>query len=193
MAADSIFNTKQRAISPHMYQNRIGVRATVMAQVRNGLVTQDRRDLVSHRIVKEMLVAFYPYFSDTYNPIDHPDNIEVLIRDTRFLIDRALELDDSLRSARHVYDLILGREGDVCRIRDVPSPAIQRYVVAGNLTGAPDYLDDHSLIGLIVVPGLVRLDLQESLYGDGDTVTKTVVRRAWAFAQSDLLAVYSST
>lgn len=176
-----------------MYRNRIQIRATVMAQVRNGLVTQDRKQLVSQRLVKEMLVAFYPYFSDAYNPITHPENIEVLIRDTRFLIDRALELDHQLRSARNVYDLILGREGDVCRISDVPSPAIQRYVVAGNHTGAPDNLDDHSLIGLIVVPGLVRLELEESMFGDGDALTKTVVRSARAFAQSDLSAVYSST
>lgn len=157
-----------------------------------GLVTANMSAEITGGLVTEMLVAFHPYFSDAYKPIDEDQNIEVLIRDTRFLIIKARELDEKLRSARHLYDLILGREGDECRISGVPSPAIQRYETAGNDSGYPYYLDDHSLIALIVVPGLIRFELEEDLYGTDDRLTKAVVRHARAFAQADILEALRS-
>ncbi|KAK7734086.1 hypothetical protein SLS63_004371 [Diaporthe eres] len=138
-------------------------------------------------LITEMLVAFHPYFSDAYKPIAQPQNIEVLIRDTRFLIVKARELDERLRSARHLYDLILGKEGEECRISGVESPAIVRYEVARNESRTPIYFDEHTLLALIVVPGLIRFGIEEALYGTDDTVTKSVVRHARAFAQTDLL------
>lgn len=169
------------------YQNRIQSRATLMGLVRGGLVKADRYHLITRWLVTEMLVAFHPYFSDSYKPVNQPQNIEVLIRDTRSLILKARELDDKLRSARHVYDLILGREGDVCRISGVPSPAIQSYDSSN-----PVYLNDHSLIGLIVVPGLVKFNLEESIYEADDVLTKSVVRHARAFPQREILAAVTS-
>ncbi|KKY31815.1 hypothetical protein UCDDA912_g08240 [Diaporthe ampelina] len=185
---ESLFDSGQRLVTPQQYEARIQQRAALMDQIRNGLVHPNRNDIITGWLVTEMLVAFHPYFSDVYKPIDHAQNIEVLIRDTKFLVEKARELDGKLRSARRVYDLILGREGAVCRISGVPSPALQRYVRAGNESRDPDYLDDDSLISLIVVPGLVRLDVTDSIYDDDDTLTRTVVRHARAFAQTDLLA-----
>lgn len=169
------------------YQTRIKERARVMDQVRKGLVKWECYSAVTAGLVAEMLAAFHPYFSDSYKPIDHPENIEVLIRDTRFLVLKARELDAKLRSARYVYDLILGKPGKVCEISGVDSPAVQRYDSA-----YPAYLKDSLSIALIVVPGLVKFDLEESIYADDDEVKKVVVRHARAFEHADLVAVMPS-
>lgn len=166
------------------FRARIQNRANIMNMVRSGLVRPDRVHLITRWLVTEMLVAFHPYFSDTYKPIDKPQNIEVLIRDTRSLIVMARELDNKLRGARHVYDLILGREGDVCGISGVPWPAIQRYDATDQY-----YLQDPSTIGLIVVPGLMKFDIQESIYTADDAVNKSIVLHARAFTQRHLSAV----
>lgn len=159
-----------------------------MQQLRNSRV--EHPNLYNDKtgqIVKEMLTAFYPYFSDVYKPIDKPQNILSLIQDTYTLISKARELDEKLRSAGHVYDMILGKTNAVCDITDIPPPAIQRYVLEGSARD-PDYLDDEE-ISLIVVPGLFKFTIEENLYDIDDTLTKTVVRRARAFAQADLFAL----
>lgn len=175
-----------------MYQNRIQNRAVLMQQIRDGLVKRNRHNLITGWLVTEMLAAFHPYFSDSYKPIDKPQNIEVLIRDTRFLVVKARQLDEKLRSARHMYDLILGRDGEVCRISGVRSPAIQRYEFAGNDSKDPHYFHDDTRIALIVVPGLIRYDLEDELYSTDDKLTRAVVRHAKAFAQTDVFAALSS-
>lgn len=170
------------------YQSHIKSRAGVMDQVRKGLVTRTAYNAVTRFLVTEMLVAFHPYFSDTYKPIDQPQNIEVLIRDTRFLIVKARELDEKLRSAQHVYDFTLGKPGKVCEITGVDSPAVQRYD-----PGRPDYLENQSSIALIVVPGVVKYGMEESLYASDDyEIKKVVVRHARAFEGADLRAVMPS-
>ncbi|KAK7721305.1 hypothetical protein SLS64_001601 [Diaporthe eres] len=184
---ENLYDPDQRTMTPVMYGRRIRERAGVMKLIREGLVTQSRRANITGWLITEMLVAFHPYFSDAYKPIAQPQNIEVLIRDTRFLIVKARELDERLRSARHLYDLILGKEGEECRISGVESPAIVRYEVARNESRTPIYFDEHTLLALIVVPGLIRFGIEEALYGTDDTVTKSVVRHARAFAQTDLL------
>lgn len=182
-------------MTPEMYLRGIRQRAGVMQLIREGFVTRERRGYDIGWLVTEMLVAFHPYFSDSYKPIDQPQNIEVLLRDTRFLIVKARELDDKLRSARHLYDLILGREGedqgDVCRISGVESPAVLRYEAAHDQPRPPIYFDEDTLLALIVVPGLIRFGIEEDLYGTDDKLTKSVVRHARAFAQSDLLLALS--
>lgn len=182
--AASLFDASQGPMTEPQYQARIQNRANMINMVRDGLVRPDRFHLITRWLVTEMLVAFHPYFSDTYKPIDKPQNIEVLIRDTRSLIVMARELDYKLRSARHVYDLILGKEGDVCGISGVPSPAIQRYDARDQ-----DWLHDQSTIGLIVVPGLIKFDLEESIYAADDVVNKLIVLHARAFTQTHLSAV----
>lgn len=170
------------------YQTHINTRASMMNQVRNGLISRDRYRAVTSGLVTEMLVAFHPYFSDAYKPISQPQNIEVLIRDTRFLIVKARELDEKLRSARHVYDFVLGKPGQVCEISGVDSPAVQRYDPA-----RPDNLENQSSIALIVVPGVVKYDMEDSLYAADDyELKKVVVRRARAFERADLRAVMPS-
>lgn len=145
-------------------------------------VTKDRKIKTTGWLVEEMLVAFHPYFPDEYQPIDHPENIEVLIRDTKFLIVKAQELDHKLRSAQHAYEMILGKEGDVVRISGVPSPKIQSYSNSPN--GVRDLHDD-DYIALIVVPGLVKNVVQEPA-GAGPQLDKVVRRHAKAFTQTDL-------
>lgn len=169
------------------YQGYIKDRARVMDQLRKRLVGSESYRAVNSWLITEMLVAFHPYFSDAYKPIDQPQNIEVLIRDTRFLILKARELDEKLRSARYVYDLILGRPGKVCEISGVDSPAVQRYDPAHS-----DYLENQSSIALIVVPGVVKYDIEESIYAAEDEVKKVVVRHARAFEHADLTAVMPS-
>lgn len=159
-----------------------------MQRVRDGLVTQDRKDRTTGRLVEEMLVAFHPYFADEYKPVNRPENIEVLIRDTRFLVLKAQELDDKLRSARHVYDMLIGKDGDVCRISGVPSPKMEHYGVSSDVR----ILDDDDFIALIVVPGLVKCVIlqKETL---APLVGKTMIRYARAFTQSDLFAAVTAT
>lgn len=87
-----------------------------------------------------------------------------------------------------MYDLILGKPGKVCEITGVDSPAVQRYD-----PGRPDYLENQSSIALIVVPGVVKYDMKESLYAPDDyEVKKVVVRCARAFEGADLRAVMPS-
>ena len=157
-----------------------------MKRVRDdGLVSQGNKDDTLGWIVTEMLVAFHPYFSDEYKPIDKPDNIEVLIRDTRSIIVKAQELDDKLRSAGKFYDLILGQEGAVVEISDVPSPSMQSYVVEGAAPKSPTFLHDSDLVALIVVPGLVKCNILE--HGAlRPILQQDVVRHAWAFTQLEL-------
>ncbi|KAG6366136.1 hypothetical protein INS49_000312 [Diaporthe citri] len=169
---ENLYDPSQRTMTPDMYLKSIQTRAAMMQKIRSGFISERRHLAVTGEIVTEMLVAFHPYFSDAYKPADQPQNIEVLIRDTMFLVAKARELDQRLRSARHLYDLILGREGDECRISGVRSPAIQRYEVAGNNSTYPHYFNDDSLLALIVVPGLIRFDLEEDLYGTDDKLTK---------------------
>lgn len=152
----------------------------MMQQVHNGLVRQDRKDLTTGWIVEEMLVAFHPYFAEEYKPIERADNIEVLIRDTRFLILKAQELDYKLRSAEHVYDMILGSEGDVCRISATPSPKMEGY----HGPSRTRVLRDDDSIALIVVPGLVRCSILDNVFVS-PLVSKHMVRYAKAFTQLD--------
>jgi hypothetical protein len=151
-----------------------------MQMVRNGVVRQGNKDLTTGWIVQEMLVAFHPYFADEYKPIDRPENIEVLIRDTRSLILKAQELDDKLRSAEHVYDMILGSDGDVCRISATPSPKMKRYDDPSD----QHTLSDDDFIALIVVPGLVKCVILDNGFVS-PLVGKTIVRYARAFTQLD--------
>lgn len=188
MIVESLFDRVQDFMNATQYQAYIDIRANMMNRVRNGLISRDRYRAVTSGLVTEMLVAFHPYFSDAYKPVDQPQNIEVLIRDTRFLIVKARELDQKLRSARHVYDFILGKPGQVCEIGGVDSPAVQRYDPA-----RPDSLENQSSIALIVVPGVVKYDMVDSLYVSDDLeLKKVVVRCARAFERADLRAVMSS-
>lgn len=194
MTAESLFDPSKRLITPHQYETRIQQRASLVDQIRNGLFHPRVSRSITGWLASEMLVAFHPFFSDVYKPIDNAQNIRALLTDTSFLVRKARELDMKLRSARRVYDLVLGREGDACRIAGVPSPAMQRYARAGGGgAGAPEYLGDDSTVSLIVVPGLVRLDITDSTYDADDTLTRTVVRHARAFAQADVLAAMSTS
>lgn len=184
MIEGRVFNARSLQYKTGDYRGDIAHRKAIVHHVRNGLVTQDRYDRITGWLVSEMLLAFQPYFSDAYRPVDNAQNIELLIRDTRSIILKARELDLAMRSANDVYSLILGKEGQVCQIPGVPSPALQNYEVAGNTPGNTTWFYDQSTIGLIVVPGLTRFigaDTQQHPY-------ETMIRRARAFDQSDLVA-----
>lgn len=177
-------------ISHEEYRSRISTRAATMRRVREeSAVTENRKIKTTGWLVEEMLVAFYPYFPDEYQPIEHPENVEVLIRDTKFLIVKAQELDHKLRSADHAYEMILGKEGDVVRISGVPSPTMQSYSDRPN--GVRDLRDDDG-IALIVVPGLAKNVIQEPV-GASRWLGKVVRRRARAFTQTELFNAIRSS
>ncbi|KAJ0113810.1 hypothetical protein J7T55_010054 [Diaporthe amygdali] len=178
-----LFDPTLPQLTPDLYSSGIDKRRMMTDIIRNSYVTQERYQKITGWLITEMLVAFYPYFSDAYLPIDQPQNIEVLIRDTKSLILKARELDILMRRADHVYDLFLGTEGHVCQIRGVPSSSMQRYEVMGNSSGSPTYLDDDSVVGLIVVPGLSKFTIASN-----NVVNKAVVRHARVFERNDLVA-----
>ncbi|KAL1876466.1 hypothetical protein Daus18300_002710 [Diaporthe australafricana] len=179
----NVFNARSSQYRTADYRADIDQRKVLVDQMRNGLVTQDRYDRITGWLVSEMLLAFEPYFSDAYRPVDNAQNIELLIRDTRSIILKARELDLAMRSANNVYSLILGSEGQVCQIPRVPPPALQNYEVAGNAPGKTTWFYDQSTIGLIVVPGLIKF-----IGGTQEYPYKAMIRRARAFDQSDLVA-----
>ncbi|POS71018.1 hypothetical protein DHEL01_v210593 [Diaporthe helianthi] len=175
----------QQKISHNEYRDRIVIRAATMKRVREqGAVTENRKIKTTGWLVEEMLVAFHPYFTDEYQHTDHPENIEVLIRDTRFLIVKAQELDEKLRSAKYVYEMILDKDGDVARSSSSPSKEMKRYSVHPD--GGDGRLRDDDQIALIVVPGLVKNVIKEHSAGVSPQLTQFVRRRARAFTQIDL-------
>ncbi|KAG8166756.1 hypothetical protein KVR01_002445 [Diaporthe batatas] len=173
----------EQKITRDEYQKRIRSRAATMRRVQEeGAVTDSVQRAVSGWLVEEMLAAFYPYFADEYHPVDHPQNAEVLIRDTLLLVLKAQELDEKLRSARHVYEIVGGKEHYPVQISGVPSPTMQSYPVSRSVARV---LGDDDDIALIVVPGLVKNIVLQSA-GASPQLSKVVRRYAKAFTQMDL-------
>jgi hypothetical protein len=153
-----------------------------MQRVHDGLVTQGRKDLMSWRIVQDMLAAFYPYFSDAYKPIQRADKIEVLIRDTRAIILKAQELDSKMRSAEAVYAMMFGQPGNVCQVDASVPPNLELY----DQPALGGVLRDYDSVALIVVPGLLKCCVLENKFVARGVLAESIVRHARAFTQTEI-------